>query len=189
MKKVYVGSTNKNKVLAVKNVFEPNGFEVIGMEVDSGVSSQPKNDLETITGAENRAKQLPTDGIRIGLEAGIEMLNNELYLTNFGVLITEEGKVLRAGGTRLVLPDEIKKAIFEDGLELSDAMDKYFKIKNAKHNINRFKTRPKGVNLICRQVSERLRSLSLSKCQHERRRLYIISSHMGTPVVVYNLTK
>ena len=134
MKKVYVGSTNKNKVQAVKKVFEPHGFEVIGLEVDSGVSNQPKNDLETITGAENRAKMLPSDGIRIGLEAGIEMLKDELYLTNFGVLITEDGKVLRAGGTRLVLPDEIKKAIFEDGLELSDAMDKYFKVKNAKHN-------------------------------------------------------
>ena len=134
MKKVYVGSTNNNKVQAVKNVFEPYGYEVIGMEVDSGVSSQPKNDLETITGAENRAMQLPTDGLRIGLEAGIEILKDELYLTNFGVLITEDGKVIRAGGTRLVLPKEIKQAIFVDGLELSDAMDKYFSIKNAKHN-------------------------------------------------------
>lgn len=134
MKKVYVGSTNNNKVQAVKNVFEPYGYEVIGMEVDSGVSAQPKNDLETITGAENRARQLPTDGLRIGLEAGIEILKDELYLTNFGVLICEDGKVIRAGGTRFVLPEEIKQAIFVDGLELSDAMDKYFSFKNAKHN-------------------------------------------------------
>ena len=79
MKKVYVGSTNINKVQAVKNVFEPHGFEVIGMEVDSGVSAQPKNDLETIIGAENRAKQLPSDGIRIGLEAGIEILKDGFF--------------------------------------------------------------------------------------------------------------
>ena len=110
MKKVYVGSTNNNKVQAVKNVLEPYGYEVIGMEVDSGVSAQPKNDLETITGAENRARALPNDGLRIGLEAGIELLKDELYLTNFGVLITENGKVIRAGGTRFVMPDEIKTA-------------------------------------------------------------------------------
>lgn len=134
MRKVYVGSTNKNKVQAVKNVFEPNGFEVIGIAVDSEVSSQPKCDEETITGAENRALNLPTDGIRIGLEAGVELLKNELYLTNFGVLITESGKIIRVGGTRIVMPEEIKDAIFKDGLELSDAMDKYFSVKNAKHN-------------------------------------------------------
>ena len=34
----------------------------------------------------------------------------------------------------LPMPEEIKDAIFKDGLELSDAMDKYFSVKNAKHN-------------------------------------------------------
>lgn len=131
--KAYVGSTNKVKVQAVKNILEPLGYEVVGIEVDSNVSSQPKNDEETMLGAINRAKALPSDGLRIGLEAGVEILHDDLYLTNFGVLIDESNNIYKAGGTRIVLPLMIKDAIFSEGLELSDAMEKYFNTIDIKH--------------------------------------------------------
>ena len=133
MLKVYLGTTNTAKVKAVKNILEPLGLEVIPISVDSLVSNQPKTDEETIQGAINRAKALPTDGLRIGLEAGVEMLYDDLFLTNYGVLIDQNNNIYKAGGTRITLPNEIKKAIFEDGLELSDAMEKYFGILNIKH--------------------------------------------------------
>ena len=90
--KVYIGSTNRNKVQAAEEVLKPYGHEVIGMEVDSQVGAQPMCDLDTITGAKNRAKALPKDGLRIGLEAGIEFLDDIMYLTNFGVLIDLNNK-------------------------------------------------------------------------------------------------
>ena len=132
--KVYVGSQNKVKVGAVEEVLKEFGYEVIGVDVDSKVDSQPKSDLETIIGAYNRANALPKDGLRIGLEAGVELLENILYLTNFGVLIDNEGNVYKAGGTRLPLPLEISNLILIDGYELSDAMGKYFSVNDIKHN-------------------------------------------------------
>ena len=131
--KAYLGSKNIVKLNATIEVLSEFGYEVIGLDVDSMVSAQPKNDEETLTGAYNRANSLPKDGIRIGLEAGVELLHNDLYLTNFGVLIDEENNIYKAGGTRIVLPIEIKKMIFEEGLELSDAMEKYFNTLDIKH--------------------------------------------------------
>lgn len=131
--KVYLGSKNIVKINATKEVLEKYGFEVIGKDVDSKVSAQPKCDKETLTGAYNRAKALPKGSFRIGLEAGVELLEEDLYLTNFGVLIDPLDNVYKAGGTRIVLPNEIKKLILEDGFELSDAMEKYFNTLDIKH--------------------------------------------------------
>lgn len=131
--KAYIGSTNKNKVQATKEILEPYGYEVIGLEVDSQVGSQPKNDYETLTGAKNRARALPQDGLRIGLEAGIEMLDNIMYLTNFGVLIDEDDNEYYAGGTRIPLPKEIANLILNENFELSDAMGEYFNTQDIKH--------------------------------------------------------
>lgn len=131
--KAYLGSKNIVKINATKEVLEKYGFEVIGVEVDSQVSVQPKCDAETIQGALNRALALPTNSFRIGLEAGVELLGDDLYLTNFGVLIDPLDNIYKAGGTRIILPLEIKKLILEDKLELSDAMEKYFNTLDIKH--------------------------------------------------------
>lgn len=131
--KAYLGSGNIVKINAVKQVLEPLGYEVIGIPVNSEVSAQPKNDYETLTGATNRAHQLPSDGLRLGLEAGVEMLNGSLYLTNWGVMIDENNHFYSAGGTRIPLPREIVDLIMDQGYELSDAMEKYFMMKDIKH--------------------------------------------------------
>lgn len=131
--KIYLGSKNIVKLNATKEVLEPFGFEVIGVDVDSKVSAQPKCDEETMNGAYNRALALEEHTFRIGLEAGIEMLNDQMYLTNFGVLIDPFDNVYRAGGTRIVLPNEIAKLILEEKMELSDAMETYFNTLDIKH--------------------------------------------------------
>lgn len=124
IKKVYVASTNEAKVKACKEVL--NDYQVISLKVDSLVSSQPKSDEETIQGALNRAKALPKDGLRIGLEAGVNFHNDRLFLVNWGVLIDEEENVYYAGGTRIELPDFVKKGIFDEGKELADIMGETF---------------------------------------------------------------
>lgn len=132
--KVYIGSTNNNKVNATKLVLEKEGYHIIACEVSSKVGAQPMNDEETIKGALNRASALPCDGLRIGLEAGVQELNDVLYLTNFGVLIDEKGNKYFAGGTRIPLPDKIKTLIIDEKLELSDAMYEYFHTVDIKHH-------------------------------------------------------
>lgn len=131
---VYIGSKNRVKVEAVQDVLKNYNYNFIALAVNSCVSDQPKSDKETITGALNRAKALPEDGLRFGLEAGVELLDDKLFLTNFGVLIDEIGTIYYAGGTRIVLPEIIKEYIFEKGYELADAMDEYFKTIDIKKN-------------------------------------------------------
>lgn len=131
--KVYIGSTNIVKVNAIKEVFEPLGYEVISIEANSLVGAQPKTDYETIEGARNRAKALPTDGLAIGLEAGVEYLDKVLYLTNWGVMLDKNNEFI-AGGTRIPLPNEIANLIINDHCELSDAMEQYFRTKDIKHH-------------------------------------------------------
>ncbi|HNZ50303.1 MAG TPA: DUF84 family protein [Bacilli bacterium] len=123
MRKCYVGSQNRVKLLAVKRVLK--NYEVIGFEVNSQVSKQPKSDLETIQGAVNRALCLPKDGLRIGLEAGVQLHEERLFLVNWGVLIDEYEHQYMAGGTRIPLPDFMKEALLEQGRELAEVMDEY----------------------------------------------------------------
>jgi inosine/xanthosine triphosphatase len=123
--KVYLGSTNRVKVSATKSVLESYGLEVLPIEINSKVSNQPKNDEETITGAINRAKNLPSDGLRIGLEAGLEYHTGKLFLTNWGALIDENDNLFIAGGTRIELPALIEHMIFKDNMELAEAMEHY----------------------------------------------------------------
>lgn len=133
MNKVYIGSMNPIKIQATKNILEPLGFTVVATEVDSGVSKQPLTDEETMQGAKNRALQLPNDGLRIGLEAGVELHFDTLFLVNWGVLIDQIGQVCWAGGTRIPLPEEIKRALLMEKIELSEAMNIYFSEKNINH--------------------------------------------------------
>ncbi len=132
---VRVGSKNQVKVKAVKDILEEYEYSIIGCETDSGVSNQPKTDEEAIEGATNRARNIHKKGeISIGLEAGVTLHNQKLFLTNWGALIDENDQLYIAGGTRIELPDILKKALLEEKMELSDAMEKYFGVIDAKHH-------------------------------------------------------
>lgn len=132
MYKVYVGSTNKVKVAAVKEALSD--YEVIAIEVGSQVHKQPWGDEETIKGAYNRALALPKGGIRIGLEAGVSLCEGKLFLINWGVLIDEKDDVYYAGGTRIPLPDLVKEKLMDRKYELAEVMDKYYHTTDIKHN-------------------------------------------------------
>lgn len=134
LKDVVIGSTNRIKIGACRKVLEPFGYQVIGKEVDSMVSDQPKTDEETIQGAVQRAFNLQEGYLRIGLEAGVTYQSGVLYLVNWGALVDENENVFLAGGTRIPLPKVIEQLIMQDGLELSDAMEEYFHQINIKHN-------------------------------------------------------
>lgn len=130
--KVVVGSTNKVKVNAIKNVFA--NFNVVSIAVSSQVSPQPITDEETIKGALNRALGAKRFGdIGIGLEGGVQQTSLGMLLINYGVLIDEKNKTYIAGGTRIILPNEVAKEIY-NGKELGDIMDAYANKQNVKHD-------------------------------------------------------
>ncbi|SDN03530.1 DUF84 family protein [Sediminibacillus halophilus] len=123
--KIYIGSMNPAKIKAVKNVFPED--EVVEMDVASKVSLQPFSDEETMEGAVNRARECASmnpDSIGIGLEGGVMELNEELYLCNWGALISENGKTFLASGARIPLPHEVA-AQLEKGIELGEVMDEF----------------------------------------------------------------
>jgi len=132
MMKVIVGSTNQVKVAAIKNIFID--YEVVGMNISSKVSAQPISDEETIKGAINRAFSAKGFGdIGIGLEGGVQQTSFGLLLISYGALVDRKNRVYLAGGTRILLPNEVSKEIYK-GRELGDIMDEYANKKNVKHD-------------------------------------------------------
>lgn len=122
---IAIGSKNQAKVKAVQTIFPD--FDVRSMMIDSSVSEQPYSDEETKKGAINRAKECMKQSsikLAIGLEGGVMQMGNDLYLCNWGALVTRENKVYTAGGARIMLPKIIAEQL-EEGKELGDVMDRY----------------------------------------------------------------
>jgi inosine/xanthosine triphosphatase len=123
--KIIVGSKNPTKVNAVQDVFSD--MDVSGVDVPSQVSAQPFSDEETMQGAINRATQcaeIARDTVGIGLEGGVMYVADQLYLCNWGALVTPEKEVFTASGARVLLPKEIEKEL-KQGIELGNIMDYY----------------------------------------------------------------
>lgn len=131
--KVIIGSHNKAKVKAIRRVFKDNIIQRI--DAPSRVSHQPTRDEETLLGAINRARychnQYP-NSLSIGLEGGVMLINEELYLCNWGVLMSPKTDMIKASGARIKLPDEFINELLK-GVELSELIDAYSQKTNTRH--------------------------------------------------------
>src|SRR5690625_63692 len=108
--KIIIGSLNQAKINAIKNVFKANILEAVN--VPSNVSYQPMTDEETLLGAMNRANNchaIYPNHLAIGLEGGVMLINEELYLCNWGVLITPNKQIYKASGARINLRSEERR--------------------------------------------------------------------------------
>lgn len=127
-----IGSTNQAKVKAAKEVlaFHFPYASISSFEVSSGVSNQPFGDVETRLGACNRALRagsMKEGTIGIGLEGGVRMLEEQMYLCNWGAMVLSDGTSFTAGGAQIPLPEEIAKEL-RSGKELGPVIDNYFKL-------------------------------------------------------------
>jgi inosine/xanthosine triphosphatase len=146
MKKIIVavGSTRKPKLRAVAEALRsfapklmPDGdFEVVGVEVESGVSSTPTSCEELMRGAKQRAEalqQLARDTRKswryfVGLEGGLEVLQDErsrrVFLESWAYVSDgTRGYYGRSGS--IEVPEELAHEVLERGFELSEAIDRY----------------------------------------------------------------
>ncbi|UCZ52326.1 DUF84 family protein [Bacillus shivajii] len=124
--KIGIGSTNEAKVQAVKSVFNDT-YDIEALSVQSEVSNQPFSDLETKQGAIHRARNIVLNDsfeIGIGLEGGVAEENHQMFICNWGSLVTKSGQVFIAGGARIPLPDEIADEL-RKGEELGDVIDRW----------------------------------------------------------------
>ncbi|MHA6251975.1 DUF84 family protein [Oceanobacillus sp. CAU 1775] len=129
---IVVGSNNPTKLNACEVVFPE--FDVRRASVASNVSPQPLSDEETRQGAINRAvasAKLNDNGLGIGLEGGVMIVENELYLCNWGALVSPKGKIYTASGARIVLPQAFLKDL-KYGKELGDLMTVFAQKENVR---------------------------------------------------------
>jgi inosine/xanthosine triphosphatase len=128
--KVAVGSKNPAKIAAVQEGFQfvQMKAEVLSIDIESGVSSQPFSDEETIRGAIQRAerslKAVEDAQVGIGLEGGVAETPQGLLLCNWGALAEVGKEPLVAGGARILLPEEIAEKL-RAGEELGPVMDEF----------------------------------------------------------------
>lgn len=130
---ISVGTKNTAKIKAVQAIFPT--VSILPIHVYSHVSSQPFTDEETRLGAINRAigcvEALP-ETLGIGLEGGVMYIGTELFLCNWGALVTPDEKVFTASGARIALPKEIAQ-LLQEGAELGELMDNYAQKERVRH--------------------------------------------------------
>lgn len=135
---IFVGSTNPVKINAVRLATESHWPDLLisGFEVASQVSEQPRSDVETRRGAQNRAQAVLTLGISqseskisslgIGLEGGVFTdTNGELWSTVWVSVVDHTGTHWDANGARFRIPPKIAKLI-EAGEEMGPALSQLF---------------------------------------------------------------
>lgn len=127
---VAVGSLNQAKISAVEIALKElrfNDVTVLSVDAPSNVSDMPFSDVETMTGAKNRAlsslKHSSAD-MAIGLEGGVMETELGLFLCNWGALAHANQPIIYAGGARIQLPETVADRLRE-GEVLGQVMDDY----------------------------------------------------------------
>lgn len=138
--KVVVGSNNPAKIRAVQKAFDrlwpDQSWEVIGVDVDSGVSKQPMSDPESLKGAKARAqkafKEVPDADFAVGMEGGMHQVEGHWVETGWCFVVDKKGVESIGSSIRMPISQKIYKMVRE-GMELGDIIDALFKTKNLKH--------------------------------------------------------
>jgi inosine/xanthosine triphosphatase len=154
-KKVAVGSKNPVKIeavrLAFKDVWPEIEWEVIGTDVSSGVSNQPMSDRESIKGATNRAKRsrkLHNADFGVGLEGGLQKVGKDYVDAGWMVVVSKDGRLGIGSTVKMHTPHKMMRMVLEEGKELGEVCDIFFKRKNTKQAEGQFGLMTK--NLITR---------------------------------------
>jgi inosine/xanthosine triphosphatase len=141
---IAVGSVRRPKLAAVQEAIRDFGavlapgleFEVIGVEVESGVGHTPANRKELMLGARQRAEALVSlarekaESWRyfVGLEGGLDVIEEEgdrrVLLESWAYVSDgRDGHYGRSGGVEI--PDALAREVLENGVELSAAIDRF----------------------------------------------------------------
>jgi inosine/xanthosine triphosphatase len=136
--KIILASKNPVKIQATLNGFKQmlsdDEFEITGVSVSSDVNDQPLSDSETLQGAKKRAANAfalkPDADFWVGIEGGIENINEELSVFAWVVIMSKE-KSGKGRTAAFILPRQVADLIHQ-GLELGEADDRIFHRSNSK---------------------------------------------------------
>ncbi|MEP7004165.1 MAG: inosine/xanthosine triphosphatase [Chloroflexota bacterium] len=131
-----VGSLNPAKVHAVRQALArlAPACTVDGLAVPSGVGDQPFGDAATRAGALERAGnavQRSGADIGFGLEGGVELEGERVWLLSWVAAIDRAGREGYASGLRMLLPPSLAAGL-RSGVELGTLIDDLFGVKDAK---------------------------------------------------------
>lgn len=138
MKRIILSSLNPVKQMAAlqgfQEMFPGEEFLLEGIQVESGVSSQPLTDEETYQGALNRAglsrQRLPGGDFWVGIEGGVQEKDGEFEVFAW-VVILSTNQVGKSRTGTFFLPEKIASLI-RQGKELGEADDMVFQRENSK---------------------------------------------------------
>jgi inosine/xanthosine triphosphatase len=144
---IAVGSTRRPKLDAVREALTIFGlaldsnvqFDVVGVEVDSGVGHTPMSRIESMTGARQRAEALArmaherpeAAGWRyfVGLEGGLDVIRENgrrlVFLENWAHVRDATGRSAYGHSGGILIPDLLATEVLDRGVELSTAIDEY----------------------------------------------------------------
>jgi inosine/xanthosine triphosphatase len=141
---IVVGSTRRPKLGAVTEAIQDFGpllalgaeFEVVGVEVESGVGHTPANRKELMLGARQRAEALMRVAREkaeswqyfVGLEGGLDIIeqpDGRRVLLESWAYVSDgrNGHYGRSGGVEV--PEALAREVLEHGVELSIAIDRF----------------------------------------------------------------
>lgn len=121
-KKIRVGSMNKNKIDAVREVFKD--FEVTGIACGSGVRDQPMDLDEITTGAMNRARSIFGDcEYSVGIEDGISRVpgTKSGYMNFCACAIFDGQRIFLGLGPAFEYPLECTLRVVDEEITISEA--------------------------------------------------------------------
>lgn len=142
---VAVGSTRRPKLNAVweaLTVFgpslDPNAqFDVVGVEVPSGVGHTPLSRAELMAGARKRAEALVAMAREkgelwkyfVGLEGGLDVVGEGserwVFLENWAYVSDATGRGAYGQSGAVLLPQPLVARVLDDGVELAEATDTF----------------------------------------------------------------
>jgi len=138
MRRVVVASLNPVKLASVRSgfmaMFTRQEFDFEMFAAPSGVSSQPRSNAETLTGARNRAchaaQERPDAEFWVGVEGGVEEFEGQM--TSFSwAYIKSAHKSGQARSATFFLPPVVSHLLHQ-GIELGEADDRVFGRVNSK---------------------------------------------------------
>ena len=115
--KIYLGTTSETKIAIIKEgIRDLEPYEFVPVEVDSGITDQPLDEITTITGSLNRANRAVQGkdfDIGMGLEGGLIKINNLLHLICVVSIVDSSGNVFTGESGRLPLPKDVSDNVLK----------------------------------------------------------------------------
>jgi inosine/xanthosine triphosphatase len=140
-----VGSTRRPKLDGVRDALDafaaefsgPGQFEIVAVDVASGVRHTPLSREETMAGARGRAENLARVAREkrepwqyfLGLEGGLDVISEAgkrwVFLQNWAYLADATGQGAFGQSGAIALPEPLASRLIDDGIDLAEAIDAF----------------------------------------------------------------